>query len=321
MCLTCSVGYAFCKLYTEYAFGTCNVGCGGCPAGPGVLGGACGNGKCVYIMDIVCDITCSTCSGAGVDKCMSCVAGRVRCDGNTVGTGSCLSDCSSCLLGGKYTYPDTGVCTGNLYIIYTCIECHTDCEKCVDGTSSKCLSCASPAYFCEEVVPCGLCVSSCHTGCTSANSLSILNTYPNITTNECNPCHAECLTCANATNFHCLSCLPPKELCLQQSTQSDPLLNIGECTNDDCASCTIGGRQTIKVGDICGHCHVSCATCDGPLDIHCTSCNLGRFLCTDTLLVERKCKFNCGTQCITAAGILTYEDYTLHQCLGTISII
>ena len=30
---------------------------------------------------------CSTCSGAGADKCMSCVEGKVRCDGNTVGGG------------------------------------------------------------------------------------------------------------------------------------------------------------------------------------------------------------------------------------------
>lgn len=166
-----------------------------------------------------CASTCLTCHITATN-CLSCVQGSANPYFNTTASGgSCLSQCDYGM------YPDA---------TNTCVVCVAPCNACTNLTS--CLSCVAGRFFYQTN-----CLVSCPANTTVANS----------STNVCDPCSSNCLTCLGSTT-NCSSCSVGTALyqgsCVTQCP--DPLVN--------------------KTG-VCQPCDPPCLTCS-QISTNCTSC-------------------------------------------------
>jgi hypothetical protein len=134
-------------------------------------------------MCVNCATICASCTG-NATNCLSCITTSTnkflnttqitQPNGTIATSGTCLSICDFGF------YPNTN---------FICVPCLTPCRSCL--TELSCLSCFSGRYYYENN-----CLLTCPTNTTIANG----------STNICDFCSTNCLTCENTTST-CTSCV------------------------------------------------------------------------------------------------------------------
>ena len=292
---TCDVCHSYCKICTgsnSNQCSSCNDGyfkqpvpnantCSStCPAGyyKDTSSNICG----------ACDTACATCTGSSNSVCPTCKNGYYLQPSST----TCLTTCPS-----TSYWLNSGT--------HTCDPCHSYCQICTGAASNQCSSCKNNYYLqppsnpntCSPTCPAGYyqdtssnSCSACNTACTTCtgptntdcpscnnnyylqpSSTTCLTTcpstgyWPNSGTHTCDSCHSACLTCSGSANTECSTCSTNNYL------QPAPNANTCESTCPD-------GYFPNSTTNLCDACNGACATCTGPTDTECPSCNSGYYL-------------------------------------------
>ena len=174
-----------------------------------------------------CDPACGTCDGASSSDCVSCTSASTP----FLSSGTCVAEC-----------PSTGMFSGTVGAVATCIACDATCLSCSGAGSTDCLSCpATGTPLFDE----GACVSGCPSGkFTDASSV-------------CKACDSSCGECSNGNATDCTACFG--------GAAFDP--TAGTCTFD----CPVG-QYLLSDGQTCAACEATCRTCSGN-NSTCTSCD------------------------------------------------
>jgi hypothetical protein len=223
---------------------------------------------------ILCDPTCSTCTGPSPTECSSCPVGKSLLTDNSCG---CLNrtfynaantQCEPCdITCGNCNGPSATQCT------------YCDGENIFLSSSRKCV--CLPGYIFNSATRQCVAVTGCHptcltcsqassnTSCLTCKDNAFLNTngmcvcskewFFNTATSQCERCYSRCQTCLDATN--CLTC--KSGLYMDTETQECicPIGTIGKINGNDTSSY------------ICVPCENKlCRTCDPTNSSVCTSC-------------------------------------------------
>ncbi|KAL4489764.1 hypothetical protein ABPG72_022404 [Tetrahymena utriculariae] len=211
-----------------------------------------------------------------------CCSGSLYLD---ISTNSCNSTCpqdistnscnSTCPQG---TYPD-----GSTNI---CSNCDANCATCYGGTSSNCLTCNLPLSYQKST-------SECISSCTSGQ-------YLDTNTNNCTQCDSSCLNCFGGSKKQCVDCQLPRYF--QKLTTSCEL---------QCQPNQYGNSKTA----MCEQCDNSCATCSGPSNNQCLSCENSLFY----LQTSGACVSNCPSGYFQNNLLNQCQkcDSTCKECSGT----
>ncbi|TFK25768.1 hypothetical protein FA15DRAFT_686798 [Coprinopsis marcescibilis] len=205
-----------------------------------------------------CSNSCGSCSGPGIDQCLSCPIGQFN-------------------VGGRCVAPDgNGVCPGTDGMVadnvrLVCDACPSRCSSCLipsyNGASTlaqlQCSGCL-PGSFLSN----GRCVETCPAG-------TFVNPQDNLT---CIPCSSTCATCSGSADF-CLACP-----------------NGGFALNGQCVpSCPSGTFTSNQESRTCASCHADCSTCSGPSFTQCITCPSSRpVLSTVTGATSGRCLATCN---------------------------
>ena len=244
-----------------------------------------------------CDSSCSTCSGEGLGKCLTCHQGSYLSDK------TCVAVCPPLTFGDDQTL--------------SCLSCHSSCQTCSGSSQNDCQTCLSPLYLNN-----GKCVESCLPGF-----------YPSQERSICEVCHHSCSQCHGPGERDCVSC---KDLyllsgvCLTDCPEGyygdDVLSSCGKCDDlchtcigpskhncTDCNSSYVLQSSTCslhcpdgsyKMTDTCVRCHEKCVTCDGPAESNCLSCSK---------MGEQLLYFESG-HCVTTCLSGRYKDNDSWSC-------
>ena len=319
-CLLCHSSCASCT-------GEMPTDCSNCPSNFTLSNGACIEGcppgsflattRKNPASCLSCHSSCSTCSGANADQCLTCSPRLAKADGRCVeqcpdgtylssssrGTKECCScdatcakcrgdektDCLACdktRVWVEDTFECTPTCPDKYYQGFTddgapaCRPCDANCETCEDSGPESCLSCATGLVFND-----GRCLQSCPPG-----------TYRE-TTDRCESCNSTCSSCSGPGSNDCDACRFPLAF------------HLGRCLD----SCPVRFFK-FRDGDeyVCKKCDASCDDCDGPSDDQCTSCQTPLFLsdsrCVDSCpqsyygdVAEQTC-LECDESCGSCDG-------------------
>ncbi|XP_030832613.1 proprotein convertase subtilisin/kexin type 5 isoform X2 [Strongylocentrotus purpuratus] len=247
----------------------------------------------------LCDDSCKTCTGYGIDECTECEDGLSRDNENQ----RCVEpsdfectvpNCDSCLNGivdvcqtcAESYYLDNAACVllcppGKVAVPHTrrCELCHPTCRTC-EGSPDTCTSC-DDEYFYDDFD--NLCLTQCPE-----------DMYDDALRN-CQDCDDKCASCVGAGPDNCKICY-----------EMDEFLSGTSCVTD-CPEGQYGDEYT----GTCRSCHPSCVTCAGPGDHECNSClanfelELGfcRSSCTDSSYKDSNgnCQV-CDKSCQTCTG-------------------
>ena len=130
-----------------------------------------------------------------------------------------------------------------------CQLCQSPCENCLG--ENKCLSCRN-GYFFDTLN------SSCQESCPDYYFTSSKN-------NSCVPCHPSCKTCLDELDTSCIKCnylnkyIKTNEYCVQLQCKPNEYIIV----------------DTIRESAFCQPCNPACASCDGPGNNNCISCEIG----------------------------------------------
>ena len=133
-----------------------------------------------------------------------------------------------------------------------CDACNGACATCTGPTDTECSTCNIGFYLQPSS-------TTCLTTCPSEGF------WPNSSTNTCDACHSYCQICTGSDSNQCSSC------------NDGYFLQPAPNTNT-CASTCPDGYLSNSATNLCDACNVACATCTGPTDTECPSCNNGYFL-------------------------------------------
>ena len=217
-----------------------------------------------------CGGTCKTCSGAGIDKCMSCSTAEnyLKLTDSSAGTGECVAKgaCGTahfevevdkkCYPCGDSAHGGIDGCTTCAFSqvsgqsTLTCSVCTPDTKKpnadgtkCVECTTAGCAKCSDEGVCVEcgsskYLTPTKQCVDDC----------GKLGGYYADGQRVCQPCDSSCAACVGVNANQCSAC--PAGKVLQYTTEGTPA-NGGSCVDEcktgagGCADCgaTIGGSK------------------------------------------------------------------------------
>ena len=255
-----------------------------------------------------CSTTCKRCSGPAATQCTACASGLL-------------------LIGGSCVVP-----TGYYLSGTSLIKCHNSCKECIDSTINGCTSCfqfasrsnpsaassscvcisgydygaSTTTYLCRRVKVFSANPQMCHTNCDDCSvqddntkCTSCPNNAAYLSTTSvcvCNPGYGlnyggagRCFACASA----CKTCAAT-DLTACTSCYSTDLLSFDPAT---CA-CKPGWFLDLTT-NICTKCHITCATCSGPLANDCLTCRFGS-------TIDSKGFFGCETK--------SFYDDTSNSC-------
>ncbi|EAR93932.2 H-type lectin domain protein (macronuclear) [Tetrahymena thermophila SB210] len=254
-----------------------------------------------------CNQTCKTCSGGGINQCITCSENYpysynrlcvndqqvgVFCDNVTKTCKDCLiSNCKKC----DSTLQQCLLCIDTWYLFnntcYNSKQDHTYCDnnnicqlcdqsKCVNCIDSldKCTQCQNGQYLLENV-----CYSS-QQQYTFCNYNQILIQY------DCVRCSQNCSKCSGQQSNQCSECLAGK------------YFNNNQCFDN---------QQTGTYCDsnlICYPCDKSCQECTAGMDNNCTSCFKNQYLYQNTCSSTKQS----GTYCDQN---LVCKDCDLKKCV------
>ncbi|XP_006812277.1 proprotein convertase subtilisin/kexin type 5-like, partial [Saccoglossus kowalevskii] len=228
----------------------------------------------------LCHPTCGSCTGGSSTDCLSCEFGKFLKE-----DGSCERLCGA----GYYEDYSSG----------TCQKCHVTCKTCLGNTDTDCLECNDGDILYEGVS----CVKHCPIGFYAQNMM-----VPE-SISECQPCALECEDCTQHRD-NCVSCQHSTFLYNGTCVDACPMYYTedgNECVRTE-AGCPSFCKQCNQIGDCeecdngfrihnglcylndetclngqydvwidnklnCHDCHDGCATCVGPSQYDCTSCN------------------------------------------------
>ncbi|XP_041465657.1 proprotein convertase subtilisin/kexin type 5-like isoform X2 [Lytechinus variegatus] len=205
----------------------------------------------------LCDDSCKTCTGSGIDECIDCEDGLEKQGARCLEPSSFTCDvenCDECLNGNNVCqlcitgfYLDGGTCEGGcpdgkvpISNTRQCELCHPTCRTCA-VSPDQCTSC-NTGYFLDDLD--SLCLTQCPE-----------DTYVN-QDNECILCDDKCASCVGPGPTQCTICY-----------EMDEFLSGTSCVRD----CPVGQYGDEYTGT-CRRCHPSCVTCAGPGDHECNSC-------------------------------------------------
>ena len=176
----------------------------------------------------------------------------------------------------------------------TYLVCASNCETCIGGAAADCTLCSS-GYFAHPTTQ--ACQSSCPNGY-----------YKDTATRTCIQCDSTCVTCNGAGPSKCLTCGAQFYLSGSNSCLACDSLCDG-CTgpaNSECNACAAGKYQLegssytcvsacsdiapnyYLDGSICKACNSFCATCTGPEEYDCTSCEASAIEYVDSTVKNPK---------------------------------
>ncbi|RGB31212.1 hypothetical protein C1646_671070 [Rhizophagus diaphanus] len=225
----------------------------------------CVNGICDEQNKCICN------AGFSLDQnCTNCKIGYFLSD---TGCDPCPPGCNECENGGKCTACQQGLKDdGNGKCIFPVQDPNQSITQptctvsfCMKCSGQICLECLPPKLYLE-----GSCVDIFDSG---KCEVPALNTNQSFVADgaQCKPCPSTCTDC-NIPNFTLTSTVDDiKEL---QCTQCIPghFLNEGECVKN-CPS----GKYANTITNSCQDCDKSCASCDGPLNGDCKTCQKDLF--------------------------------------------
>ncbi|KAG9280998.1 proprotein convertase subtilisin/kexin type 5-like [Astyanax mexicanus] len=254
-----------------------------------------------------CDVSCKACYGPKTQNCYSCAPGYMLEQQDAI----CVQSCPLGFYGNSSSQ--------------LCERCSDNCEVCESG--DQCVSCKTGSY--QLFLFQGNCWSECPDG------------YFETEEATCEPCDDLCLTC-DGSRSQCLACAeglylengicrrncslrsyaaddgtcrrcgPHCDVCTDNNTCSKCsflyLLLNGKCK----ASCPEGYFEDLDQG-LCVNCHVSCATCSGPLPDDCETCSS-----LAPKLYEGRCSEDCpaGTYYQTSSMECQECHQTCARCVG-----
>jgi len=206
-------------------------------------------------------LACDECDS--FSNCLTCKFGFFRADLQNDLNFSCVKQCPST------QYGDT--------VTLECKNCSSECAEC-DGVSTACTKCNSGKVLFNES-----CIDKCPQNwfvfadalygnyCLSECGA---NQYPDNTDSECKPCNGACYRCSGPLQTQCTACDAGTYLKVLSSTDMQ-CVNADTCTGTNTESYyTLGDPH-----NLCESCHYTCATCNGPTNLHCLSCdNITRFM-------------------------------------------
>ncbi|KAL4499150.1 hypothetical protein ABPG72_017052 [Tetrahymena utriculariae] len=209
-----------------------------------------------------CNPACLACSGPGSDQCLGCLPGQFLFT-QPNNKNNCVLSCPD----GYFNDATKNACS----------QCSLTCLTCTaPGDSNSCLTCSKTTYLLN-----GQCVSSCPQKYYSSTST-------NPSTQICNKCYQDCLTCSGPQNTDCKTCQLPLYF----------VAAISQCL----ASCPPKFYQNNPLAQ-CSSCDPSCATCSGPSSSQCLSCS-------GTLYLDGN---SCISSCTPGKNINT-QNNTCAQC-------
>eukprot|EP00386_Alphamonas_edax_P013235 GDKI01040936.1.p1 GENE.GDKI01040936.1~~GDKI01040936.1.p1 ORF type:complete len:639 (+),score=183.78 GDKI01040936.1:91-2007(+) len=258
-----------------------------------------GSGACQ-----ACHASCKTCSGAGVQACVTCHSDSFLAAGGVCG--ECSAECASCEGRGDVctACPDGKVLDGG-----KCVGCRSsencgrnsfcnssqECERCSDncatcmGTNSTCITCY-PGFHLSHAGP--TCIS-----CTDGSEHCADNEFC-ADNGACTDCHPSCATCSGIQETQCLTCPdgstlahdgtcvpcePACKSCMAGNPGActecaDPLLHLGVDTHE-CVECLDNshcnqGSMCNTTKRVCEACTAPCAKCSEAVD-KCDACVAG----------------------------------------------
>ena len=216
-----------------------------------------------------CNSRCLTCTGANSNQCTGCDQTTIY---KFLLSNQCLTACST------GTYPDGS----NI-----CQTCNTRCTKCTASGFTNCQQCASGFYLKSTT-----CYDS--SGCLGSNG------WPNSSTNTCDGCHSDCLSCTGPNSNQCSSC--------NQLTSLKYLYNSG------CGTACPDGTYP-DGSNVCQTCNSRCTKCTASGFTSCQQCSSGYFLKTTTCHDSAGCLStngwpngatntcdSCSTTCLSCTG-------------------
>ncbi|CAG9319085.1 unnamed protein product [Blepharisma stoltei] len=223
-----------------------------------------------------CDSSCSTCSGSGSSKCLTCAnsaitiaspPGSCSCgvsqymaSQSPLTCGNCDSSCSTCSGSGASNCltcvnsaitisspPGSCSCGTSQYMIsqspLTCGNCDSSCKTCNGSGTSNCLTCANSAIT----------IASPPGSCSCGTSQYMISQSPL----TCGNCDSSCKTCNGSGTNNCWTCAN------SAITISSP---PGSC------SCGTSQYMISQSPLTCGNCDSSCSTCNGSGANNCLTC-------------------------------------------------
>jgi len=262
-----------------------------------------------------CHQNCSTCSGAGGNKCTGCPAGThlagpapnsclcnsgfpspgvTNCQPCSAACTTCSgpgsNDCLACPSGKALAgpAPSNCVCPSGTYLSgSTCSPCAVVCASCQGGGTSDCLSCKAKAEL-QGNAPNGC-------GCR-------IGFYPGPDASNCVSCSGICLKCSGAGSSQCLSC------------RVNAVLTGSSC------SCLPGYFPSPDPGS-CAICSVLCQTCVSASPNACLTCPIHASL---KAAAPGACYCNSGyvgkpdvSHCVScAASCSKCSDVSANACLS-----
>ena len=242
-CTECSSGY---YLKGNTCVTDCGIGYWNNPSGRVCSGNYFSFIHFIYndISVLACDSTCYDCNEKYSYSCTSCNGAFLW----LPPVGYCISVCPA----GYYNYGPWWQCrlcwqgpeTSGSITYYSC-------KTCTAGAKTDCTSCDSPAFL--YPYDGGDCRNPCPDGFWG-------NTAPR----QCLPCYSSgvspysCKTCSAGTSSSCVTCFP------------GTFLHSGQCISP-CPDGFWGNTETNR----CVACNSACATCTGPANTECLSCNSG----------------------------------------------
>ena len=251
----------------------------------------------------LCHKFCMTCTGPSPYNCTSCLTGfTLKLSTNPPDFGStpagfCNRDCANthtlvypypneCF----YCHPACATCfgqtqdacltcnTGYYLSNRICLPCSPFCQTCSGPSSYDCLTCQASWTLDNITAPTGFCLSS--TTCAATSS------YLNYSSNQCESCHSDCMTCTAPHNNSCLTCYLSKPIMLSNYC-------VIECPSQQYYNITL-----VR----CEPCHSTCKSCTSPLETDCTECLAPGHLIQAT---PTTCAANCSVAGYIDAGNAT----------------
>lgn len=317
---------------------TCNAAndCSACVDGAFLFGGIC-KVTCQpgeYLDDLLnacvaCHTSCTSCFGPADNHCIACP------EDHHFKEGRCLpgSKCDE----GYFSITDDG--------LTTCLPCHSSCKSCTGWEAWQCTSCYEGTWLsfnrCSRYCPSGTyqkddeckpCTSNCVLCLEDMNDESIciecdINYYlhndqcvaecpPGYLKDydECAKCHKNCKVCTGSGVSDCLECN-------DHENGVEPFFLMDSTCVPFCPS---NGYYAIEGEKLCGECHATCKSCNGPESTDCLTCNGGSPSADESCSLSAPCKNEGCADCLTegdyvicthcVSGYYLYMDNCTSDC-------
>ncbi|EAR96182.2 REJ domain protein (macronuclear) [Tetrahymena thermophila SB210] len=316
---TAVYGFILAIQYCPDSCVSCNdSGCTQCSPGYTLSNGTC---------SVSCDISCSTCSGPGVNQCTICNNNYYISDKNNYCVSSCDSNqyidstspqkyCRSCV-NNCQTCTNSNSCqkclTSYYYTGYSCAPCDNTCYSCSGPGKNQCIKCQYNYYISEKLNNycdpncdltsgqfidysnpdqkyCKKCISNCQT-CTNSNSCQKCLTSYYYTGSSCAPCDNTCYSCSGPAKNQCIKCQNNYYISEKLNNYCDP-------------NCDLTSGQFIDYSNpdqkYCKNCISNCKSCNN--NTSCTTCIDNYYVSGNTCSpCDNSCKYCQGpgvNQCI-----------------------